>query len=181
MSYGYQPYSYQNTYVAPSYAQRGYAAPPQMQGQPAPMPQIQQQPIMQVPSQPMPQPQMDMPVQDIRFVTSEEAKAFIVMPNTRVLLIDRHGGIAHLKTADNMGQSATQMFRFEPITQDGVAQTSQPQIDLGAYVRREEIKQFGFVTMEQYNALAEELEALKKSLSAPKQNTRGEPQKGGQQ
>ena len=174
MSYGYNPYSYQNPFSMPNYAQRAYAP----QQQPAPMPQVQPQ---QMPAQTAFPQTMDIPVQDIRFVTSEEAKAFIVMPNTRVLLIDRQGGVAHLKTADNMGQSATQMFRFEPITQDGAAQPPQPQIDLGAYVRREEILQFGFVTMEQYNALAEELEALKKSLSAPKQTIRGEAQKGGQQ
>jgi hypothetical protein len=145
--------------------------------QPTQIPQMQAQPMGQMP--PQNQPQMDMPVQDIRFVTSEEAKAFIVMPNTRVLLIDRNGGVAHLKTADSMGQSATQMYRFEPITQDGGATPAQPKIDLGAYIKREEIDGLGLVTIEQFNNLVDELNALKRSIQHPQQVNKPDGQKEG--
>ena len=113
--YGQQnPYSqYPYTgYTYPNYGNRQFMQPQQQMGQP--QPQIQ-------PQQPM---QYETPIQDIRFVTSEEAKAFIVMPNSKALLIDKSGGVAHLKTADNMGQSVTQYFKFEQVNADGTPNTA---------------------------------------------------------
>jgi hypothetical protein len=86
--YGQQnPYSqYPYTgYTYPNYGNRQFMQPQQQMAQP----QMQQQV----------QPQYETPIQDIRFVTSEEAKAFIVMPNSKALLIDKNSGVAHLKTA----------------------------------------------------------------------------------
>ena len=84
MNYGnpYSSYPY-GGYGMPNYGQRNYMQPQQ----PIAQPQMQQaqQPTMQY----------ETPIQDIRFATSEEAKAFIVMPNTRALLIDKNGGVAH--------------------------------------------------------------------------------------
>ena len=168
--YGYQGYGYQPSYATPTYMQRAYNTQPQQMGQPM---QAQAQPQMQ----PQPQMQYEIPLQDVRFVTSEEAKAFIVMPNTRALLIDRQGGIAHLKSADNMGQSQTQYFRFEPINADGTPikpQEPAPQINLDEYIKKQEIEKFGFVTVAQYNELAQKLEQIQKRLEGAKSNV-GQP------
>lgn len=55
------------------------------------------------------------PITDIRFLTSDEMKAFIVFPNTKVLLIDKEHGVACLKSADAMGQSTISMYSFNSI------------------------------------------------------------------
>lgn len=57
------------------------------------------------------------PITDIRFLTSDEMKAFIVFPNTKVLLIDKEHGIACLKSADAMGQSTIKMYSFNGISE----------------------------------------------------------------
>ena len=144
-------------------------------------------PQQQSPSMPQNQPQAqqqyELPIQDIRFVTAEEAKAFIVMPNSRVLLIDR-SGTAYLKTADNMGQSQTQCFRFEAINADGTPikkQEQQPQNDFKDFVKlsdlntlgfatMEDVKKFGFVTKEQFEAINQKIEAIQKTIVGVKQN-----------
>ena len=90
-----------------------------------------------------------------RVESEEEAKAFIVMPNSRVLLIDRNG-MAYLKTADNMGQSQTQCFRFEAVNADGSPiapkeQSTQP--DFKDFVKLSDIQQFGFATIDDIKKL----------------------------
>ena len=150
--YGQQnPYSqYPYTgYGYPTYGRQNYMQPQQPMAQP----QMQQQA--------QPTMQYETPIQDIRFVTSEEAKAFIVMPNSKALLIDKNGGVAHLKTADNMGQSVTQYFKFEQVNADGSPikpQEPTPQVDFGQFAKKEELN--GFVTIEQYNQLAEQYTSL---------------------
>jgi hypothetical protein len=145
----YQSYPYGNGYgMQNNYMQRPYASQPQQM----PQPQPQMQPQMQM--------TYEVPIQDVRFVTSEEAKAYIVMPNSKALLIDKNGGVAHLKSADNMGQSQTHYFRFEPINADGTPikpQEATPQIDLEAFGKK-------FVTVEQYSDLLAQFNQLKEML-----------------
>lgn len=155
-------------YGVPSYGGYNYAPQPQQ------MPSAPQ-------NQPQAQPQYEMPIQDIRFVTAEEAKAFIVMPNSRVLLIDR-SGMAYLKTADNMGQSQTQCFRFEAVNSDGspIKPQEQPtQPDFKDFVKLSDIKQFdfatidyikkcGFVTADKLNEVFEKLNEIQSRLDRPR-------------
>ena len=151
----YANYSYSNPYGMPNYNQRPYSPQPQQIPQNAP----------QMPLQNAPQMPYEIPIQDVRFVTSEEARAYIVMPNSKALLIDKNGGVAHLKVADNMGQSTTQYFRFEPINADGSPikpQEPMPQIDLAELDKK-------FVTIEQYDFLLEQFKQLKQLIGG-KQN-----------
>lgn len=154
------PYGAQNRaqYGVPSYGGYNYTPQPQ-------------QMTVQPQNQPQAQPQYEMPIQDIRFVTAEEAKAFIVMPNSRVLLIDR-SGMAYLKTADNMGQSQTQCFRFEAVNADGspIKPQEQPtQPDFKDFVKLNDIKNFGFATLDDIKKLgfvtAEDYEKLESKLN----------------
>ena len=89
MAYNYNPY---NNYYSQNYNNNMSYNP---------MPQTQMQ-----------RPQIDTPIQDLRFVTSEEAKAYIVYPNTTALLIDKASKIAYLKSTDNLGQSSMKMFKY---------------------------------------------------------------------
>ena len=83
--------------------------------------------------------------QDVRFVTPEEAKGYMALPNAKVLLIDRQNKIATVKVADPMGQSTTQQFKFEVVEEQAQAQPV-------------------YVTIEQYNDLLTQIESLKKAL-----------------
>ena len=158
----YSQYPYTG-YAYPNYGHRNYMQPQQPMAQP----QMQQaQPPMQY----------ETPIQDIRFVTSEEAKAFIVMPNSKALLIDKNGGVAHLKTADNMGQSVTQYFKFEQVNADGSPikpQEIAPQVDFEKFMKKEDIEVLGFVRQDQLNALIDKFQLLQNQINAlnkPKSN-----------
>jgi hypothetical protein len=161
--YPYQNYGYQPNYQQPNYMQRQYAP------QPPQMPQNQQQAFspMQTP------PPMETPIQDIKFVNRAQAEAYIVFPNTKVMLIDTENGMVHIKTADNMGQTKTDYFRFEQVNPDGSpikAQEPIPQVNYDEFVKVEQLKEFGFVTIEQYNALAQKLDQMQKKLEGVKLN-----------
>ena len=146
----YQSYPYGNAYNIPNnYMQRPYGNQPQQITQP----QQQMQPQMQMPT-------YEIPIQDVRFVTSEEAKAYIVMPNSKALLIDKNGGVAHLKSADSMGQSQTQYFRFEPINADGTPiKPQEPTVQFS-------LDELGkkFASVEQFNELSAQFNQLKQAL-----------------
>lgn len=164
MNSTYNAYSYNAGYGMPNYQQRPYNPV---------IPQMQQMPTNMQMQMPVQQPQADMPIQDIKFVNSAQAEAYIVYPNTKVLLIDMQNGIAHLKCADSMGQSQTQYFKFVPSMADGspLKQEEKPTtISLDAYVKRDELTSFGYVTEEKYKELLEELNNIKKYLSGVKQN-----------
>jgi hypothetical protein len=141
---GYNPYQQYNYGYPNSYGNRTFLPPQQMV-----QPQSQQ---------PM---QFEMPIQDVRFVTSEEAKAFIVMPNRNALLIDKLNGMAHFKFADGLGQSATQCFKFEQVNIDGTPvkeQETPPKIDYSQ-----------FATVAQYNDLLSKFNSLSEAVSNMKQ------------
>lgn len=162
MNSTYNAYSYNAGYGMPNYQQRAYN--PIMQ----PMQQMPQN--MQMPMQ---HPQSDMPIQDIKFVNAAQAEAYIVFPNTKVLLIDMQSGIAHLKSADGMGQSQTKYFKFISSNADGSpVQQTEPttQINLDGFVKREELESLGYVTVDKYNELIEELNKIKQYISGAKQN-----------
>lgn len=160
--YGQNPYS--------QYPYTGYAYP-----------NFGNRQFMQQMPQPQPQMQTEIPIQDIRFVTSEEAKAFIVMPNSKALLIDKNGGVALLKTADNMGQSVTQYFKFEQVNADGTPlkpQEQSPQIDYSQFVTKKEIGELPTAEQykqlaEQYNTLLAKFETMQKIIAGGKSNGNG--------
>ena len=176
----YYPYSSpygspnRGQYGVPSYGGYNYAQQPQQ------MPSMPQ-------NQPQAQQQYEMPIQDIRFVTAEEAKAFIVMPNSRVLLIDR-GGTAYLKTADNMGQSQTQYFRFEAVNADGSPispqEPTEPQ-NLKEFVKFSDLSALGLITMDDVRgcgfAKKEQIEQLIKKVDEISQRIGGKQNGGNKQ
>lgn len=151
-NYNQQPYppQYQRSYSVPNYTQQ-YQIPQQ---------NTQQMTV---------QPQFETPIQDVRFATKTQAEAYMSFPNTRALLIDRENGVAYLKSADNMGQPATKYFRFEEISADGnpIRQEEQKaQVDMGDFIKKSDIENFGFVTREQYNSLLTRLDSMQKQIQS---------------
>lgn len=155
----YQNYGYQPNYQQPNYMQRGYAP------QPSQMPQIQQQTFPPI----QPPPPTETPIQDIKFVNKAQAEAYIVFPNAKVMLIDTENGMAYIKTADNMGQTKTDYFRFEPINADGSPikpQEPTPQVDFSEFVKVDEFK----ALQAKFDQLIKRLE-VKQNGGQPKQAT----------
>lgn len=167
----YQPYYYGNYGGSPNYMQRAYNSQPQTSSQiPMQMGMGQQM------------PPTDMLINDIKYVNRAQAEAYIAFPNTKVMLIDRESGIVYIKTADGMGQSKTDYFRFEPINADGSPikpQETMPQVDFNDYIKREEIPNLGFATVAQYNDLAQKLEQIQKQLVGGRPNV-GQPKQPNQ-
>jgi hypothetical protein len=171
--FNYQGYSYQPNYSNPNYMQRAYNTQPQQMAQP--QPQVQPQIQMPMPQQ---MPPMEMPIQDIKYVNKAQAEAYIVFPNTKVMLIDRDSGIAYVKSADGMGQLVqNDYFRFEKVNADGSPikpQEPTPQVDFDKFVKIDQIKDMGFVTVAQYNELAQKMEQIQKRLEGARANV-GQP------
>lgn len=161
--YGYQNYGYQPNYQQPNYMQRAYAP------QPSQMPQIQQQP-----QPPMPTPMIsEMPIQDIKFVNKAQAEAYIVFPNTKVMLIDKESGLVYVKTADNMGQTQTEYFRYDKVNADGSpikAQEPTPQVNYDDFVRKDQLGKLNFATAEQFETLSKKIEQIQRQIAGGKPN-----------
>lgn len=159
----YQGYGYQPNYQQPNYMQSQYAP------QPSQMPRNQQQVFTPIQTP----PPMETPIQDIKFVNRAQAEAYIVFPNTKVMLIDKESGVAYVKTADGMGQTKTDYFRFEAVNADGSPIKPQepiPQVNFDEFIKKQDLENFGFVTVAQYNELAQKLEQIQKRLEGAKAN-----------
>ena len=123
--------------------------------------------IMQNQMQAQQNNQYSVPIEGVIFLTSDEAKAYIVPPNKRVMIMDRDKSIFYIKSADALGQSNTSAYRFEPL------ENAQPKIeiettttDVQDYVKKDDIK--GFATTDDLaslkNELSQSMEDLKKSF-----------------
>lgn len=167
MNYNYN--SYGNGYYPYMYGQYGYQQYPQYQGTQSRQSAQQSQ-------------QFDLPILDIKFVTSEEAKSYIVFPNTNVLLIDRQNKIAYLKSADNLGQSSMREFKYDEEVSQNInkEQLNQAPIDTNIFVKKEELGELltkddlngivrkddlkNFITKEEYQNLLTQIENLQRQL-----------------
>lgn len=159
-----------------NYPQYGYGYQQQMQ-QRGQMANMQQpiQPRIQMPTQPPMPMQYEIPLRETKFVTSEEAKAYIVMPNSASLLIDKQQGIAYLKSADNMGQSFMEIYTFTKYGENAPKlsrseETTPQSIDLSSYVKKDEIGAFKFAKMEDLEKLSAKIEQMAKNMPTQKQS-----------
>ena len=147
----------------------GYQNQMQRQGQMANMQMQQMQPQMQ----PMEQPVMNsVPFREVKFVTSDEAKSYVLFPNTSVLLIDRQNGVAYVKSADNLGQSFTETFHYTKADNASQGQNYSPQgandfggIDMSAYITNEQLEHKKYATQDDLDKLSLKIEEMNKKLS----------------
>lgn len=162
-------FSGQPQYIAPYGNNNAY-----MQAQ---QPVTQQPPMQQPYIQPQQQMVYEIPIQAVKLVTADEAKAYIVMPNQRVLLIDRANGVAYDKSADSLGQSRCKTYHF---TDDEKIIDIPPTSTINAqeYAKRDELDQF--VKADDLSALESkimaQMEDLKKTVI--EKYLKGETRKG---
>ena len=118
--------------------------------------QTMQMPQRQIQSQ-QPMQTEDVPFNEIKFVTEDEAKAYIVMPNTKVMLMDRDKSVFYIKSADSLGKSTLEGFKYEKLNNNSNQDTNGSQMaeiyvkneDLKAFATKDELK--GFVRPEDLN------------------------------
>ena len=176
--YGYQGYGYQPSYSAPNnYMQRAYA--PQTPQVAQPQPQVQPQAQMPIAQQMQPQfpiaPQVPQ-IQEFRHGTEDEIKPIIIYPNCVAYYIDYSKGRMYAKRADGAGISSFEYYELIPINADGTPikpQEPTPQVNFDEFVKLEQLKDFGFVTVDEHRKVLEELEAIKKALAPKPQTMKG--------
>lgn len=146
MNYSYNPYLNNNQY----YGGTNY---------PTYLPQQNNSTIMQPQQTQVQQTAYDIPIQGVKFVTEEEAKAYIVFPNQRVMLIDKANGKFAIKTGSSMGESTMEWFQYQPLSNGEIEQEKVSQIDTSDFIKKEDIKDFGFVTTDKFEETIKHLKA----------------------
>lgn len=128
-------------------------------------PQYQQ---YQQPTYQQPEPQ----IQGIKFLNAEQIKAYIVMPNTKEVLVDNENGLAYVVSADNMGISTTKKFSFQDLSEPKVEE-KKPEIDLKEYVKITDLDKFaqktdlnGLLREDSIKSLVAKVEAIESRLNA---------------
>lgn len=95
-----------------------------------------------------PQQNNTMPFNDVRFATIEEAKAYIMLPNTKVMFMDRDNSVFYIKSADSLGKSTIEAFKFARIENNPIENVSHEN-----FVKIEDLKDYlkDFVTRDEFN------------------------------
>lgn len=111
------------------------------------------------------------PFNDVRFVTKEEAMGFIMFPNTKVMLIDRDNSVFYIKSADSIGKSTIEAYKFVR-AEDNPTEVASPQIDTKDFVKMADLK--GFITREEMSNFITR-EELGNLLKGGSENGRQQP------
>ena len=111
-----------------------------------------------------PQPQNiiqpeEKPFNDVRFATAEEAKGYIMFPNTKVMLIDRDNSVFYIKSADSIGKSTLEGYKYSRVEDNPTEVVSHvldtkdfvKMADLNNFITREEMT--NFITKQELNNL----------------------------
>jgi hypothetical protein len=84
----------------------------------------------------------------------------------------------YAKRADGAGMSSLEYYELTPINADGSPIKPQepiPQVNFEEFIKKEDLEKLGFVTVSQYNELAQKLEQIQKRLEGAKQNVGQQP------
>ena len=148
----YAPYQRPMMYYNPSIPQE---AQPMQSGQP--YGQMIQQPQMQQPMQ-MAQPT---PTNDMIWVLSEvEAQSYPVAPNNSVILWDKNNDVIYIKSANMQGVPSMRILDYQERTHDNSHKSSDKhECQCGSK----------FVSIEIFNALQRDFEALRSEFQAIKE------------
>jgi hypothetical protein len=144
-----------------------YYAPyqrPMMYYNPSIPQEVQQMPSGQPYSQPIQQPQMQQPMQmpqptptnDMIWVLSEvEAQSYPVAPNNSVILWDKNNDVIYIKSANMQGVPSMRILDYTERTVDNAPKSSEKhECKCGSK----------FVSIESFNALQRDFEALRNEL-----------------
>lgn len=134
-----------------------------------------QQYYPQYPQYPQPNyqpPMQEQKFQDIKFLNAEQIKAYIVLPNTKEMLIDRENSMAYIVSADTMGNSTIKKYSFVDLNEPKVEE-KQPEIDLTQYVKLSDLEKFvqkadlqTLLPIDSIKSLENKLQALESQLNA---------------
>ena len=90
--------------------------------------------------------QYDKPIQDVRFIESgKEAEDYILLPNMRVMLIDRNNSTFYIKSADSLGITTNEAYKFSKLNNKSSDNVSR-EIDTKDFVKMQDLK--GYITRE---------------------------------
>ena len=119
----------------------------------------------------------EMPMQGIAYVTEEEAKAYIIMPNTKMLLMDRDKSVFYIKSADSLGKATLEGYKYSKLEEADT--TPEPPIDVTQFVKKTELeeKMKNFLTKDDLKYLDVKFEQLQRQIKAT-QILRGEEPNG---
>ncbi len=178
MNYAYNnnfgnPYSnpYTRPFSMPNFSQPQYM-PQNQQTQPQPMAQQPQQPMQQA----MP---MDTPIQYVGYATLKEAEAYILMPNTKGLFIDKNSGMVYEKICLNDGQSFINHYQKvdqnvnEKLVEERKEENS---INIDEFVKKKDLEEYA--TVGQWEELTKALSCIQaqiKGFTATQKQSTSEP------
>lgn len=117
-------------------------------------PQVTQRPMAT-------QQYQDIPFSDVMYGTFDEAKAYIVAPTKSVMFIDRDKSEFYVKSADNMGKSFLEPFKYSKLDENPT-EPKQPEIDLSQFVKSSDL--IDFVTKQDLATINEKLDTLSKQV-----------------
>lgn len=121
----------------------------------------------------------DVPFNDIKFVTEDEAKAYIVLPNTKVMLMDRDKSIFYIKSADSLGKSTLEGYKYtklennptEPVSHEIDTKEFVKKEDLNRFITKEDLRNFikhedliNFATLDDLSEFDKKLENMQKKI-----------------
>ena len=124
--------------------------------------------------------QYDKQIQDVRFVSEKDAHDYILLPNTRVMLIDRDNSVFYIKSADSLGTQTMEAYKFSKFKEN--ATNSLSSLDTQDFVKKDDMKEFlsGFITRDDIKNFItkDELKVFDNKLDAFQKQIVGEMLKG---
>lgn len=98
----------------------------------------------------------------LSYASEEEVRGYILQPNTQVFAIDREKPFFYIKTADNLGRSTVNKYKFEQVFDDVVMDKQVKEdyltkADLKNIVTRDEFDNLSKTLREQYQSLEEKI------------------------
>lgn len=125
--------------------------------------------------QPTYQPPVEQKIQDIKFLNAEQIKAYIVLPNTKEVLVDNENGLAYLVSADSMGVSTARKFSFKSLDEPKTEE-KQEKLDMSQYVKTSDLEKFvekadlqTLLPIDSIKSLENKLMAIESRLNGEKQ------------
>lgn len=133
--------------------------------------QQQYQPRQQMPmQQPQQQSRQDVPFSEVRYGTLDQAKGFIVMPNTAVMFIDQDKSEFYINRADSMGKPYLETYKYysmsnlpqEQKTSDGDGKFDGKPAQSEQYLTRKDL--VGLVTLKDLEDINTKIDQLQKKI-----------------
>lgn len=101
----------------------------------------------------------------VLYGTIDEAKAYMLLPNENIMIINKELGEFYVKTADTMGKSILEAFKYAKID-NNPSQAVSAEIDTKELVKTSDLE--NFATKEDLKSVYEQLESIKEQIQGGK-------------